>query len=175
MKKNFLFLITLCLVVISCQTATKDSAVKKDFTYPKTKKIDHVDTYHGVEVPDPYRWLEDDLADDTKTWVTAQNDVTFSYLNSIPFKGELQSRIEKLNDYEKISAPFKEGAYEYFYKNDGLQDHSVVYRTPVEDEKAKPEVFLDPNNFSKDGTVALRSIIFTEDGTLTAHLISEGG
>lgn len=175
MKKNFLFLIMLCLVVISCQTATKDSEVKKDFTYPKTKKIDHVDTYHGVEVPDPYRWLEDDLADDTKTWVSAQNDVTFSYLNSIPFKKELQGRIEKLNDYEKISAPFKEGAYEYFYKNDGLQDHSVVYRTPVKDEKSMPEVFLDPNNFSKDGTVALRGIIFTEDGTLTAHMISEGG
>ena len=175
MKKNFLFLIILCIVVISCQTATQDSVVKKDFTYPMSKKIDHVDTYHGVEVPDPYRWLEDDLADDTKTWVTDQNDVTFSYLNSIPFKEELQSRIEKLNDYEKISAPFKEGAYEYFYKNDGLQDHSVVYRTPVEDEKSKPEVFLNPNNFSKDGTVALRGITFTEDGTLTAHLISEGG
>jgi prolyl oligopeptidase len=175
MKKNFLFLLTLCFVVISCQTATKDSAVKKDFTYPETKKIDHVDTYHGVEVPDPYRWLEDDLADDTKTWVTAQNEVTFGYLKSITFKNELQSRIEKLNDYEKISAPFKEGDFEYFYKNDGLQDHSVVYRTPAGDKKAKPEVFLNPNNFSKDGTVALRGIIFTEDGSLSAHLISESG
>jgi len=175
MKNNFLFLLaTICLIVISCQTAPKDPVVK-DFTYPETKKIDHVDTYHGVEVPDPYRWLEDDLAEDTKAWVTAQNEVTFGYLESIPFKAELQSRIEKLNDFEKISAPFKEGDYEYFYKNDGLQDHSVVYRTPAENDKAKPEVFLDPNGFSKDGTVALRGIIFTEDGTLSAHMITESG
>ncbi len=174
MNRNSILLLAICLFVISCQTATNDT-VNRDFTYPETKKIDHVDTYHGVEVPDPYRWLEDDLADDTKAWVTAQNEVTFGYLNSIPFKAELQSRIEKLNDYEKISAPFKEGDYEYFYKNDGLQDHSVVYRTPVGDDKATPEVFLDPNTFSKDGTVALRGIIFTEDGTLSAHMITEGG
>ena len=174
MKKITLFAAMLCLIAIACQSEKKTST-KTPISYPTTKKIDHVDTYHGVEVPDPYRWLEDDRSEETGAWVKSQNDVTFGYLKNIPFKAELQERIEKLNDYEKISAPFKEGAYEYFYKNDGLQDHSIVYRTTIGEENGTPEIFLNPNEFSGDGTTALRGINFTKDGTLSAHMITEGG
>ena len=175
MKKITLFAGMLCLMAIACQQNEKVVTSKAAITYPATKKIDHVDTYHGVEVADPYRWLEDDRSTETGEWVKAQNDITFGYLDNIPFKNELQERIEKLNDYEKISAPFKEGAYEYFYKNDGLQDHSIVYRTTLGEEDGTPEIFLNPNDFSADGTTALRGINFTKDGTLSAHMITEGG
>lgn len=174
MKKITVFLIMVGLLAVACQTE-KAVAPKPTVNYPTTKKIEHVDTYHGIEVADPYRWLEDDRSEETGAWVKAQNEVTFGYLSSIPFKDELQNRIEKLNDYEKVSAPFKEGAYEYFYKNDGLQDHSIVYRTKIGEEDGTPEIFLNPNEFSEDGTTALRGIIFTKDGSLSAHMITEGG
>ncbi len=174
MKKITFFLAMVGILAIACQSE-KATTPKQPIQYPTTQKVDHVDTYHGVEVPDPYRWLEDDRSEETGEWVKAQNDVTFGYLKNIPFKADLQSRIEKLNDYEKISAPFKEGAYEYFYKNDGLQDHSIVYRTKIDEVDGTPEVFLNPNEFSADGTTALRGIIFTKDGTLSAHMITEGG
>ncbi len=174
MKKISFFLAMVGILAIACQSE-KTTTPKAPIQYPTTQKVDHVDTYHGVEVPDPYRWLEDDRSEETGEWVKAQNDVTFGYLKNIPFKAELQSRIEKLNDYEKISAPFKEGVYEYFYKNDGLQDHSIVYRTKVDEVDGAPEIFLNPNKFSADGTTALRGIIFTKDGTLSAHMITEGG
>lgn len=143
-------------------------------TYPPTKKGNQIDKYHGIEVADPYRWLEDDLSEETAAWVAAQNKVTFGYLEEIPFRAQLKSRIKTLLDYERVSAPFKEGKYEYFYKNDGLQDHSVCYRTKI-DLDDEPEVFLDPNTFSDDGTVALSSTYFTKDGSLVAYTISEGG
>jgi prolyl oligopeptidase len=146
-----------------------------EIEYPSTTKKEHVDTYHGSEVPDPYQWLEDDMADETEEWVDAQNQVTFGFLDQIKFRKKLENRIESLLDYERISAPFKEGAYEYYYKNDGLQDHSVVFRTKVGEEDQEPEVFIDPNNFSEDGTIALRGIFFTKDGSLAAHMITEGG
>ena len=144
------------------------------FTYPETIKIDHVDVYHGQEVADPYRWLEDDMSHETGEWVEAQNKVTFRYLNKIRFRKKLKRRIESLVNYERISAPFKEGAFEYFYRNTGLQNHSVVYRSQI-DSDDKPEVFLDPNTFSDDGTVALRGMSFTQDGSLATYMITEGG
>lgn len=174
MKKITFFSAMVGILAIACQSE-KATTPKAPIQYPTTQKVDHVDTYHGVEVADPYRWLEDDRSEETGEWVKAQNDVTFGYLKNIPFKTDLQSRIEKLNDYEKISAPFKEGAYEYFYKNDGLQDHSIVYRTKIEETDGEPEIFLNPNEFSADGTTALRGILFTKDGTLSAHMITEGG
>ena len=160
-----IFTIYLVMISISC-----DSAVE----YPVTNKIIHSDFYHGVEISDPYRWLEDDMSDETVKWVKAQNKVTSKFLAKIGFRKKLERRIKKLNDYEKVGAPFKEGDYEYFYKNTGLQNHSVVYRTRIGSSQ-KPEVFIDPNTFSKDGTVALRGLSFTKDGSLLAYMITEGG
>ena len=149
----------------SCETSIQ---------YPETKKITHSDFYHGIEVSDPYRWLEDDMSNETGEWVKSQNKVTSKFLGKIGFRKKLERRIKKLNDYEKIGAPFKEGDYEYFYKNSGLQNHSVVYRTRIGSDE-NPEVFIDPNTFSKDGTVALRGLSFTKDGSLLAYMITDGG
>jgi prolyl oligopeptidase len=140
--------------------------------YPKTEKIDHVDTYFGVSVEDPYRWLEDDLSDKTKAWVAAENEVTQDYLSQIPFREAIKSRLEKLWNYERYSAPFVEGEYTYFYKNDGLQNQAVLYRRQGDGAE---EVFLDPNKFSDDGTTSLAGISFSKDGSLVAYQISEGG
>ena len=148
--------------------------MKLRFSTPETKKITHSDFYHGIEVSDPYRWLEDDMSNETGEWVKSQNKVTSKFLGKIGFRKKLERRIKKLNDYEKIGAPFKEGDYEYFYKNSGLQNHSVVYRTRIGSDE-NPEVFIDPNTFSKDGTVALRGLSFTKDGSLLAYMITDGG
>ena len=145
-----------------------------ELKYPETREGDQVDTYHGVDVRDPYRWLEDDMSKETDQWIKEQNSETFEYLNTISFRGKLKKRIKELNNYEKISAPFKKGQYEYFYKNTGLQDHSVLYRRPIGSKK-NAEVFLDPNTFSDDGTVALRGIYFSEDYSKAAYLITESG
>ncbi|MEA1881093.1 MAG: prolyl oligopeptidase family serine peptidase [Candidatus Marinimicrobia bacterium] len=158
----------LILIFIGCQNTGSQ------FSYPHTNKIDHVDVYHGQKVADPYRWLEDDMSPETADWVTAQNRVTFKYLNKIRFRQKLKRRIEELNDYEKVGAPFKEGGYEYFYKNTGLQNHSILYRTLI-DSDDDPEAFLDPNTFSEDGTVALRGVSFTKDASLATYMITEGG
>lgn len=140
--------------------------------YPKTNKIDIADTYFGNTINDPYRWLEDDRSVETKAWVEAENKVTQNYLNRIPFRSTIKSRLETLWNYEKYTAPFKEGDYTYFYKNDGLQNQYVLYR---QKDKTKTEVFLDPNTFSKDATTSLAGIEFTKDGSMAAYQISEGG
>lgn len=140
--------------------------------YPKTKKVDTVNTYFGTQVPDPYRWLEDDRAGDTKEWVKAENAVTENYLGQIPYREAIRKELETLWNYEKYSAPFREGQYLYFYKNDGLQSQSVLYRQLGD---GKPEVFLDPNKFSADGTTSLQGIDFTKDGSMAAYQLSEGG
>lgn len=140
--------------------------------YPKTETDSYVDTFFGRVVPDPYHWLEDDLSAKTKDWITAQNKVTYSYLDQIPYRETIKKNLEKIWNYEKYSAPFKEGKYTYFYKNNGLQNQSVLYRQ----EGSKPaEIFLDPNTFSKDGTTSLAGINFSKDGSLLAIQISEGG
>jgi prolyl oligopeptidase len=165
MKKHLFLLL---IFLISCQ--------KKDLTlvYPESRMSDHVDTYFGQDVPDPYRWMEDDMAKETEDWVERQNNVTFNYLDQIPYRKKLKNRLKKLNDYEKLGAPFKEGKYEYYYKNSGLQNHSVVYRKEI-GQSSSPEIFIDPNSFSDDGTVALRGISFSKDGSLAAYMITEGG
>ena len=154
----------------ACDTTEKKKSIT--VTYPDTKKSDSVDTYFGNEVKDPYRWLEDDRSEETESWVEAQNKVTFGYLEKIPFRNALKNRLEELWNYEKLGSPFKEGDYTYFYKNDGLQDQYVVYR---QKERETPEVFLDPNTFSEDGTTSLAGLSFTKDGSLAGYLISEGG
>ncbi|WP_238321139.1 prolyl oligopeptidase family serine peptidase [Flavobacterium saliperosum] len=140
--------------------------------YPETKKIEHTDTYFGTKINDPYRLLEDDRSAETGAWVKAQNEVTYGYLKQIPFRDAIKARMEKLWNYEKISAPFKEGNYTYYYKNNGLQNQSVLYR---KDASGKEEIFLDPNTFSKDGTTSLGGLDFSKDGSKVAYAISEGG
>lgn len=140
--------------------------------YPVTKQVDTITNYFGTPIKDPYRWLEDDRSDETGAWVKAENEVTFGYLSKIPFREALKQRLEKLWNYEKIEAPFKEGDYTYFYKNDGLQNQYVLYRFKNEE---KPEVFLDPNTFSADGTTSLGGLSFSKNGKLLAYAISEGG
>jgi prolyl oligopeptidase len=168
MKKiSLLFLLGLAL--FSCQSKNDSSMPLK---YPETSRVDTVDTYFGTPVADPYRWLEDDRSPQTEDWVSRQNELTFSYLEGIPFREALKSRLEKLWNYEKLGTPFREGDYTYFYKNDGLQNQSVVYRQKGEGEA---EVFLDPNTFSEDGTTSLAGLSFTRDGSLAAYSVSEGG
>ncbi len=133
----------------------------------------HTDIYYGVPVEDPYRWLEDDQSARTKTWVVEENAVTEDYLSQIPFREAIRSRLEELWNYERHSAPFKEGEYIYFYKNDGLQNQAVLYRK--KGEQGNEEVFLDPNSFSEDGTTSLAGVSFSKDGSLVAYQISEGG
>lgn len=140
--------------------------------YPTTKKGQVTDTYFDTKVADPYRWLEDDRSEETGSWVKEQNRLTYDYLSKIPYRDALKSRLEKLWNYEKISAPFKEGNFTYYYKNNGLQNQSVLYR---KDAKGEESVFLDPNTFSKDGTSSLGGVDFSEDGSKVAYSISEGG
>ena len=144
----------------------------ESLNYPETKKTATVDTYFGTEVSDPYRWLEDDKSEETAAWVKEENKVTFDYLSKIPFRNKIKERMEKLWNYEKISAPFKEGGYTYFYKNNGLQNQSVLYRT---DKSGKEELFLDPNTFSKDATTSLDGVSFSKDGSKVAYSISKAG
>ncbi|WP_394346157.1 prolyl oligopeptidase family serine peptidase [Zeaxanthinibacter enoshimensis] len=157
-------------VLVSCDTSKEKSTIAVN--YPETAKVDTVDNYFGTDVPDPYRWLEDDRSAETEDWVKRQNNVTQEFLSQIPYRKDLKNRLEKLWNYERLSSPFKEGDYTYFYKNDGLQDQSVLYRQKGD---GTPEVFLDPNNFSEDGTTSLAGISFTKDGALAAYQISEGG
>ncbi len=155
-------------ILWSCETEKKEIVVN----YPETKTIDSVDTYFGVEVKDPYRWLEDDRSKETGDWVEAQNKTTSTYLNQIPYRSQLKDRLSRLWNYEKIGAPFKEGDYIYFSKNDGLQNQSVIYRKK---DDSKSEVFLDPNTFSEDGTVSLGGLSFSKNGKIVAYSISEAG
>ena len=141
-------------------------------SYPETKKKIIKDNYFGIEVEDPYRWLEDDKSEDVKHWINKQNKLTFSYLEKIPQRDTLNKRLEKLWNYEKIGTPFKEGGYTYYYKNNGLQDQYILYRKKNEE---KEEIFIDPNRFSEDGTISLAGTYFSEDGSLLAYAISEGG
>ena len=122
--------------------------------YPPTEKGTVIETYFDTQVPDPYRWLEDDRSPETAAWVKAQNQVTFDYLDQIPFRDAIKTRMEKLWNYEKEGAPFLEGKFTYYYKNNGLQNQSVLYR---KDKSGKEEIFLDPNTFSTDGTTSLGS------------------
>ncbi|MCS1409670.1 MAG: Prolyl endopeptidase [Verrucomicrobia subdivision 3 bacterium] len=144
-------------------------------SYPETKKIDHTDGYHGVTVADPYRWLEDDVRESkaVKAWVEAQNKVTFGYLEKLPHREAIEKRLTELWNYEKIGAPFKRGSWYYFWKNDGLQNQDVLYRQQT--LSSEPELVIDPNTWSQDGTVALGSASFSEDGRHMAYSIQDGG
>lgn len=157
------------LFIYSC--ATTSSGI---LDCPTTHKGTVIDNYFGAEIADPYRWLEEDLSVETGVWVEAQNKVTFSYLDQIPFRDDIKQRLEELWDYEKVGSPKKHGDYYYFYKNDGLQNQYVLCRKKDLDLE-KAEVFIDPNLFSEDGTTSMAGTGFTKDGSLMAYLISEGG
>lgn len=165
MKKTILLLSG--IMVMSC------TPQQKKLTYPKAEKVDTVDVYFGTEVADPYRWLENDTSAATAAWVEAENKVTNEYLAQIPFRNQLLERLTNLANYEKIGAPFKKHGKYYFYKNDGLQNQSVLY---VQDSlEGEPRVFLDPNKLSDDGTVALTGLSFSHDGKYAAYTISRSG
>ncbi|MDN3705739.1 prolyl oligopeptidase family serine peptidase [Myroides ceti] len=170
MKKSVGGILITMLILSSCNK--KETVDTMELKYPETRKDTVSTTYFGEKVSDPYRWLEDDRSEETAAWVKAQNELTFGYLDKIPFREALKTRMEKIWNYERISAPFTEGDYTYYYKNDGLQNQSVLYR---KDSSGKEEVFLDPNTFSKDGTTSLADISFSDDGSLVAYAISEGG
>jgi prolyl oligopeptidase len=157
MKKIIPMFALVCVISVNAQPTSSS------FAYPETKKEVVKDTYFGTDVSDPYRWLEDDRSAETGAWVKAQNEVTFGYLSQIPFRNQIKERLEKLWNYERISAPFKEGDYTYFYRNNGLQNQSVIYR---KDKSGKEELFLDPNTFATDGTTSLADISFSKDGSL---------
>ena len=175
MKKIIIGVFTLAALA-SCKDSEEKNTEKDtalNLNYPKTKKVDTITDYFGTKVNDPYRWLEDDRSEETEEWVKAENKVTFGYLDKIPFKDDLKKRLSEIWNYEKIGAPFKEGDYTYFSKNDGLQNQYVIYRRKNENDK--PEVFLDPNKFSEDGTTSLSGLSFSDNGKMAAYSISEGG
>lgn len=161
--KNFIS----AVIILSIMPVTSQT-----IKYPQTKKVKVSDNYFGTEVTDNYRWLEDDLSPETAAWVKAENELTFNYLDQIPFRKDLKARMEKLWNYEKVSAPFKRGSFTYYYKNNGLQNQSVLYR---KDAKGKEDVFLDPNTLSADGTTSLAGLEFSKDGSLVAYTISKAG
>jgi prolyl oligopeptidase len=165
--------IILIMIASSAIASFGQASKTGKINYPKTRKDKTiVDTYFNTKISDPYRWLEDDKSEETVEWVKAENTVTFDYLSKIPFRDAIKQRMEKVWNFEKFSAPFKEGDYYYYYKNNGLQNQSVLYR---KGQSGKEEVFLDPNTFSADGTTALSDVSFSKDGSLVAYSISEAG
>jgi prolyl oligopeptidase len=156
-----------------CSLAVQAGSSK--LVYPETRRVDVVDDYHGTPVPDPYRWLEGDVRTsvEVQKWVEAQNQVTFGYLGAIPEREAIRQRLEQIWDYERYSSPFKVAGRYYYYKNDGLQDHSVLYAMDSLD--GEPTVLLDPNTWSEDGTVALAGASFSEDGRYLAYAKSDAG
>ncbi|MCU0236446.1 MAG: prolyl oligopeptidase family serine peptidase [Acidobacteria bacterium] len=170
--KKALFVILMLAVFFSFVSA--DSAAKKnELLYPRTKKVDVIDDYHGTKVADPYRWLEDDNAPEVKAWVEEQNQVTFGYLNGIACRGPIARRLEELFNYPRYSAPFRVGAYYFFSKNDGLQNQSVIYYQQGLD--GEPQVFIDPNTLSADGTVRIGLMGESQDDRYMAIARSEAG
>ena len=169
--RNVLFLV-IALNIFACKEKEMNKLSTNTLIYPETRKDTSQLTYFDTTLVDPYLWLENDLSQETGTWVDAQNKVTFDYLAKIPFRQDFKNRLEELWNYEKYSAPFTEGDYTYFYKNNGLQNQFVLWRKKGEQEA---EIFLDPNVFSKDGTTSLSGINFSKDGSKVAYQISEGG
>ena len=163
MKNLTLIMLFTSLIFASCIKETKQKSIK--LNYPKTIKKAVIDTLFGTEIIDNYRWLEDDRSEETESWVKAENEVSFNYLSEIPFREQLKRRLTELWNYEKLSAPFIEGDYTYFYKNDGLQNQNVIYRK----KDGKETLFLDPNTFSENATTSLGSLSFSKNGKTVAN------
>jgi len=173
MKARF-FILCACITLTACSPNEPDQQ-PLTVVYPLTAAIEHIDTYHGIEVPDPYRWLENDVreSDDVEEWVDAQNDVTFAYLDSIPERDVIKERLKELWDYDRYGMPVKEGGLYYYSYNNGLQNQDVVYVQARLDDEA--ELLIDPNTWSDDGTVAMASYFPSPDGKHVAYLIQDGG
>jgi len=159
------------VVAAGCVMQNKMSSAA--LKYPETRKVAQVDDYHGTKVPDPYRWLEDDYAPETKTWVEAQNKVTFGFLEAIPQRERIKARLTELWNYERYGVPFKEAGRYFYTKNDGLQNQSALYTMDALESPAR--VLLDPNKFSADGTISLAGVSVSDDGNLMAYGTSSGG
>ncbi|MBQ3026079.1 MAG: S9 family peptidase, partial [Alistipes sp.] len=148
--------------------------MSENLKYPETVREGVIDNYHGTEIADPYRWLEDDNSERTAAWVKAQNEVTFGYLNSLPQREAIRERLTELWNYPTQGAPAKRGEWYYISRNSGLQNQSVIYRKRNLTE-AEEEVFFDPNTLSEDGTVALNTGTFTKDGRYFAYSLASAG
>lgn len=171
---NRYYLAGAALLVAALTAGCQSTMAIKTKPYPETRKdTTVVDDYHGTRVADPYRWLEDDRSAETAAWVAAQNAVTQDYLAQIPYREQIKQRLTELYDYPKEGTPFRVGEYYFFYKNDGLQNQSVLYYQKGLD--GTPEVFLDPNTLSKDGTVALNTVTFSKDDRYAAYSVSRSG
>ena len=162
MKRILIFLLLLSPYLVFAQ-----------LKYPETKKTATVDNYHGTEVPDPYRWLEDDNSEETKAWVGEQNKVTNSYLEKIPYRAQWLQRLEEISNYPRYSAPSRNNEYFYFSRNNGLQNQNILFRQKGLD--GKPEQVLDPNKFSVDGTTSLATFSLSKDGKYAVVGKSSGG
>jgi prolyl oligopeptidase len=164
-KKSFISIILTFCIAISCKQASIE--------YPVTRKVDSTDIYFGQQVSDPYRWLEDDHSDETKAWVKSQNEITFSYLQKIPFRNKVQQRLSELWNYERQTMLKKESGIYYFEGNTGLQNQNILYyKKSISDE---PKVLLDPNTLSEDGTAAINKVAISADGRYLAYAISKSG
>ena len=161
----------IALIVLVALNINANSQVK--ILYPETRKMEHTDNYFGVEIKDPYRWLEETDSPETAKWIESQNEVTFGYLSRIPYRDKIKARLTELWDYPRYTQPFKAGEYLFFDKNDGLQNQSVLYIQ--KGLNGKPEIFIDPNKFSDDGTVSLVGSNVSNDGKYLAYLVSKSG
>jgi prolyl oligopeptidase len=173
MIKKYLFPFTF-LAAIACNQAPKNEQKKLSMLpYPKTKTVNQTDNYHGTNINDPYRWLENDTATDVIDWVKEENNVTQNYLGQIPYRTQIKNRLTEIWDFPKYSSPFKEGDWYYFFKNEGLQNQSILYRQ--KGLTGEPEVFLDPNKLSDDGTASLASFTFSKDHKYCAVGVAQSG
>ena len=173
MKKVTLLVLFALAVASAWRAEATFAQAAQGLQYPATKTVDHVDTYHGTNVPDPYRWLEDDTSAETAAWVEAQNKVTFAYLDKIPYRAQLTRRLNALYNYAKYSSPSRKGEYYFFSKNDGLQNQSVLYIQ--KGLNGTPEVLIDPNTWSEDGTYRLMGYAASKDGKLLTYGVSRSG
>ncbi|HKX54873.1 MAG TPA: hypothetical protein VJN01_02175, partial [Xanthomonadales bacterium] len=164
-----------CLFSMAGYSVADDSVSNREtgIDYPDSPRVDQVDDYHGTQVADPYRWLEDLQSPETRAWIEAQNKVTFAWLEQIPQRDALKKRLTELWDYERIGVPVKGGDRYFYLRNDGLQNQSVLYVTDSPD--SEPRVLLDPNTVLADGTAALAAWIPSEDGKLLAYGLQEAG
>ena len=160
------------LSIALCALAAAGTFAQSTFDYPKPRKADQVDDYHGTKVSDPYRWMEEYSAD-TEAWIEAENKLTNSYLSTIPQRAKIRERLTEIWNYERYSAPSKIGNYYIYSKNDGLQNQSVLYIAKSIDDPGR--IFFDPNKLSADGTAALGGSSFTDDGKLWAYGVAIAG